>query len=216
MPCRNSVKKHMPVTEKSITEQSTVKLRRVLVRPFGDEYFRVMRWGGNSKIVTRQVGIDALRQFEQGRTVGEVQSCLAGWHGAEARQVNLHPLIQSLASADLIAKIDGAPVPVRRRVTVATLAKFIGALYGTPALRAIAARLRPVAAARAAMAAIEQTQMRKAFLPDSRPDGAKYGCNSRRTFSRGKGAAVARILQAPDSQHCGCEHDVGVPPGRCS
>ena len=146
-------------------ETNTIKLRPFLIRPFGDEYFRVMRWGGDSKIVTRALGVEALRHLKQGLSVREVRSRLADAHGVNSAQINIRPLLESLSTADLIAKVDDAPVPVRKQVTPRTLAKFVWAMYGNPAVRALAGGLRPISAARFALEAIERLDMHRLFLP---------------------------------------------------
>src|SRR5262249_8714778 len=93
------------------SETSTIKLRPYLVRPFGDEYFRVMRWGGNSKIVTRAMGVQALDRLDEGLSIREVQFRLAEHRGVKPEQVDLEPLLRSLSAADLIAKVDQACIP---------------------------------------------------------------------------------------------------------
>ena len=147
----------------TLSSKSTVTLRPLVVRPYGDGYFRVFRWGYTSKVVTRQLGVDTLKHLQRGLSVAEVRSTIARQHGISPSQVNLDPLLGSLSAADMIAKIDSVAIPNRNRFRLGALSKFLSATYVKPLAYKAAGNLRPISAARAAFEHLASRKLKKTY-----------------------------------------------------
>jgi lauroyl/myristoyl acyltransferase len=129
------------------SDNNRVKLFPVLIRPFG-ENFRILRWGGKSKILTRQFGVDAIHLLKKGRTIGEVKKGLGEKYNIDPLRVDLKPLLHALLQAQFIRQINGRSSGQASQVTIKSVIWFIWRFYLSPFLRKFGATCLPLAVSR--------------------------------------------------------------------
>jgi lauroyl/myristoyl acyltransferase len=146
-------------------DNSRVRLFRVLIREYGEDNFRVVRWGGRSKILTRQFGVDAIQLLRKGFSLGEVKVALAKKHGCEPSRVDLSPLLEALRTAELIRTINGNPVSTNRQLTPLNIARFVWRFYLSIYLHNLSAACLPLGASRQARFWIDFFGRQRAMKP---------------------------------------------------
>lgn len=149
-----------------VNDNSRIELHPLYIHEAGEDTFRVVRWGGRSRIATRRLGIDAIEMFRRGASIGEVQEELSQRHNRRPSEIVLAPLLTSLYKANLIRGIDSHDVGSgRRQVTLHTLAQFIARFYLVRAARAVAARVPSVKIRRRLIFWINRWDLKRAFQP---------------------------------------------------
>jgi len=131
-----------------LTDDAKVKLFRVYINPFGEDNFRVIRWGGKSKMLTRGLGIDAIRLLQKGYTLKQAKCALGQRYGLEPSKIDLGPLLDTLRKANLIRSVNGRPISRNSGVTPLSLSRFLWRFYLSPCVSALAVRCLPLAASR--------------------------------------------------------------------
>ncbi len=147
------------------TDNSRMQLFPVLIQPFGEDNFRVLRWGGRSKILTRQFGVDAIHLLQEGRTIGEVKRALGEKYGTQPSRVDLTPLLQALLRGQLIRRIDGRSASGKGHLTVSSVSWFIWRFYLSPYLRKLSVTVLPLQAYRRLCFWVRFFDLRKAMKP---------------------------------------------------
>jgi len=95
------------VTTADWADASRLELHPLRISPFGDGNYSVIRRGGRERIATRELGVEAIRRFQKGDSLGDTRRWLAERHGLCPESIRLEPLLGSLKSAGLIAEMDG-------------------------------------------------------------------------------------------------------------
>jgi lauroyl/myristoyl acyltransferase len=102
------------MSETQLHDGSIVKLRPCrFVRETADRY-GVVRRGGMSRVVVRRSGLEACARLREGCAIEDAKRDLANRHRTPEQSIDLGPLLRSLQRADLIASVDGKPLPESR------------------------------------------------------------------------------------------------------
>jgi len=111
------------MTSIELSDSARLRLHPLRITRFGDEHYSVIRRGGRREVATRAVGVEALRRFQAGDSIGETRRWLAERFETRPEAVKLEPLIQVLLGADLVARLDGVAIETPR-VGVQDLVRF--------------------------------------------------------------------------------------------
>ena len=127
----------------TVTDASRIRLRRVLIRAQESDRFAVIRWGGTTRISTREAGIAAIRAMAGKLTIAQIKDKLAARYRKQTAAVDLSALVTALAAADLIQSIDGRAAPSRKPPSIRSLRKFLFHFYIKEPLLRFGARALP-------------------------------------------------------------------------
>src|ERR1039457_5276909 len=127
----------------TVTDASRIRLRRVLIRAQESDRFAVIRWGGTTRISTREAGIAAIRAMAGKLTIAQIKDKLAARYRKQTAAVDLSALVAALAAADLIQSIDGRAAPSRKPPSIRSLRKFLFHFYIKEPLLRFGARALP-------------------------------------------------------------------------
>jgi len=151
----------------TISDDCRVELFPVLVHEAGEGNFRVIRWGGRSRIATRAAGVEAIRIFRKGATVRQVKEALARQYGRNPSDVVITALLESLQKANLIRRLGAVKTKVPTgEFTIRTLLRFSSRFYLAPALRKLAFRF-PLKLRRWTIFWVDFWDMKRTFRPSS-------------------------------------------------
>src|SRR5437588_11135033 len=104
-----------------LTDNSRIELFPIYIHEAGEGTFRVVRWGGKSRIATRRPGIDVIEMLRKGATIGQVKEELSRRYHHRTEEIVLTPLLTALQKANLIRRIDTQEIKSSRRdVTLRT------------------------------------------------------------------------------------------------
>ena len=126
------------------SDSSVVRLRPcTFVRETADR-FGIIRRRGESRVVVRQSGLEAGRLLRRGCSIGETKLRLAQRFQVAGENIDLGPLLRSLAKADLIASVDGKRIPERRAPSLRSAYRYYLRFHVAPRALATAYTRLPI------------------------------------------------------------------------
>jgi lauroyl/myristoyl acyltransferase len=116
-------------------------------------------------VVVKSVGLAACECFRTGSTVEAAKTVLAERFRASKTAIDLSPLLRSLRNADLIASIDGRPIPEISAPSLYSAYRHFLRFDIAPALLRVAYRRLPVSAGKALACRVQRLDMAGALWP---------------------------------------------------
>jgi lauroyl/myristoyl acyltransferase len=136
------------MSETLIHDGSIVKLRPCrFVRETADRY-GVVRRGGMSRVVVRRSGLEACARLREGCAVEDAKRDLASRHRTPEQAIDLGPLLRSLQRADLIASVDGKPLPESQPPSLYSVYRYLLRFHLKAKLLRLAYKKLPTAVGR--------------------------------------------------------------------
>lgn len=136
------------MSETPLHNGSIVKLRPCRFVAESRDRFGVVRRGGMSRVVVRRIGLEACARLREGCAIEDAKRDLAGRHHVPESSIDLGPLLRSLRRADLIASVDGKPLPETRPPSLYSRYRYVLRFHLKAALLRIAYRKLPTAIGR--------------------------------------------------------------------
>ena len=176
-----------------LKDTSIVRLRPCrFVRESGDRY-AVVRRAGTSRVVVRAAGLAASELFRVGCTIESAKLHLAKRFQVARHTIDLTPLLRSLTNADLIASVDGKPLPEVCKPSLVSAYRYYLRYHLSPRLLRVAYDQLPLTLGRKLAYWVWWADARAALWPRalhaaerfaSCPAGARPASGSRRFASR--------------------------------
>jgi len=96
------------LTNDLIREQGRIKLLPLVIWRIKKDDYNVIRIGCRAITVigTHRIGVEAIRLWQKGRSLGQTKSILGSRHGYPPEQIDLTPLIKTLLKAKMVQSID--------------------------------------------------------------------------------------------------------------
>jgi lauroyl/myristoyl acyltransferase len=121
-----------------LKDTSSIRLRPCLIVRESADRFGVVRRAGVKRVVVRQAGLAACELFRSGSTIDGAKLHLARRYQIARDSIDLEPLLRSLVNADLIASVDGKPVPETCKPSIVSAYRYYLRYYVAPRLLRIA------------------------------------------------------------------------------
>jgi lauroyl/myristoyl acyltransferase len=131
--------------EMELRDSSIIKLRPCRFVQETADRFGIIRRAGMRRVVVRKSGLEACERFRGGCAIREAKVHLAGRYQIAEDTVDLRPLLRSLQNADLIAAVDGKPLPEACPPSVYSAYRYYLRFYVKQALLRLAYHKLPIA-----------------------------------------------------------------------
>ena len=115
-----------------LKDNSIIKLRPCRFSREAADRFGIIRRAGLSRAVVRTVGLAACECFREGCSIGDAKRRLAAKFDVAEKSIDLSPLLRSLQKADLIASLDGSPLPEAAPPSLYSAYRYYLRFYVTP------------------------------------------------------------------------------------
>jgi lauroyl/myristoyl acyltransferase len=170
-----------------LKDTSIIRLRPCrFVKESADRY-GVIRRAGTNRVVVRTAGLAACKLFRGGCAINHAKLQLAERFRVAQNTIDLRPLLRSLSNADLIASVDGKPLPEERKPSLVSAYRYYLRFHLGPPLLRIAYGKLPLTLGKKLASWVWRMDRRSVLWPralDAAEKVASCPPLARRTFGR--------------------------------